>query len=60
MPPLEFLNKVKETQRQGTEKFLSTLLNQDLEPNYRPKVPCSCLPVSRLANSQEAFRPVNS
>ena len=42
MPPPEFLEKVKETQRQGTKEFLSTLLNQDLEPNLRPKAPCSC------------------
>ena len=32
MPPPEFLGKVKETQRLGTKEFLSTLLNQDLEP----------------------------
>ena len=29
MPPPEFLGKVKETQKQGTIEFLSTLLNQD-------------------------------
>ena len=42
MPPPEFLVKVKETYKQETMEFLSTLLNQDLEPNYRPKAPCSC------------------
>ena len=60
MPPPEFLKKGKDTQRQGTKEFLSTLLNQDLEPNYRPKSPCSCCPFSELANGQEASRPVNS
>ena len=33
----KFLGEVKETQRLGTKEFLSTLLNQNLEPNYRPK-----------------------
>ena len=42
MPPPGFLEKLKETQRQGTKEFLSNLLNQDLEPNYIPKAPCSC------------------
>ena len=57
MPPLEFLKKVKETQRQETKEFLSTLLNHDLEPNYRQKAPCFCPPFSY---SQEVSRPVNS
>ena len=41
MPPPEFLKKVKKTQRQGTKEFLGALFNQDLEPNYKPKAPCS-------------------
>ena len=61
MPPPEFLKKVRETQRQGTKEFMSTLLNQDLEPHYRPKAPCACPTfLSKLINSQEASKPGNS
>ena len=60
MPLPEFLGKVKETQNQGIMEILSMLLNQDLEPNYRLKAPCSCPSFFRPANSQEAFRAVNS
>ena len=55
-----FLRKVKETQRQRAEDFLGTLLNQDLEPNFWPKAPCTCPSFSKLTNSQEASRPGNS
>ena len=60
MPPPEFMKKVKETQRQETIEFLSTLLNQDLEPIYRPRAAFSYSLFSKLANSQDASRPVSS
>ena len=52
MPPAEFLGKVREAQRHGTLEFLSTLLNQDLEPNHKPKAPCS-YPSFKLNSNQE-------
>ena len=51
----KFLGKVKETQKQGTMELSSTLLNQDLEPNYRPKALCSFPSSLKPSNSQEAF-----
>ena len=51
---------MRETQRQRTKDFLGTLLNQDLEPNFRPKAACTCPSFSKLTNSQEASRPGNS
>ena len=58
--PPEFLRKVRETQRQRTNEFLGTLLNQDLEPNLQPKAPCACPSFSKLTNSQEASGPGKS
>ena len=57
MPPPEYLGKEKETQKQGTIEFSSTLLNQDLEPNYRPKAPCSCLSIKLNRNQEENNAP---
>ena len=41
IPPPEFLKKIRETQNERTKDFFSTLLNQDLESNFRPKK-CAC------------------
>ena len=41
-------------------EFLSTLLNQDIEANYRPKAPCTCSSFSKLTNNKEASRLGNS
>ena len=68
IPPPEVLRKVKETQKHRTSEFLSTLLNQELEPNYRPKEPCAqpaLRPINnketfRLASNPESFRPITS
>ena len=38
-------------------EFLSTLLNQDLEPNYRPKAPCSCAFFKLNRNQEEHNAP---
>ena len=36
-PPPTFLKKVKETQGERLKEFLESILDQDLEPNFRPK-----------------------
>ena len=41
-PPPEFLKKVKETQGERSKEFLESILDQDLEPNFRPEPPCKC------------------
>ena len=35
-PPPEFLKKVKETQGERSKEYLESILDQDLEPNFRP------------------------
>ena len=51
-PPPAFLKRVRETQAEKSKQFLESSLNQDLEPNYRPKQPCKCPKLSKLAYSQ--------
>ena len=47
-----FLKKVKETQGERSKKFLESVLDQDLEPNFRPKSPCKCPVLAKLTNKQ--------
>ena len=54
MPLPEFLRKVRETQGQRSKEFLESLLDQDLEPNFRPKSPCKCPNLAKIGNQQEA------
>ena len=51
-PPPAFLKTVKETQGKNSKEFLKSILDQDLEPNFRPKQPCKCPKLDKLANSQ--------
>ena len=51
------MEKERETQRQGTLDFLRTLLNQDLEPNYKLKAPCSCPSFELNSNQEEHTAP---
>ena len=57
MPPPEFLGKVKETPKESPIEFLSTLLNQNLEPNYTPKVQCSYAFLKLNRNQEEHNAP---
>ena len=51
-PPSSFLKRVRETQNKASKEFLESVLDQDLEPNFRPKHPCACPKVARLSDSQ--------
>ena len=42
-PPPTFLKKVKETQGERSKEFLESILNQNLETNFRPKPPVNAL-----------------
>ena len=46
------MKKVKETQGERSKEFLESILDQDLEPNFRPKPPCKCPKLAKLANRQ--------
>ena len=43
-PPPMFLKKVKETQGERS------ILDQNLEPNFRPKPPCKCPKLAKLTD----------
>ena len=42
-PPPAFLKRVRETQTKKSKEFLESILDQDLEPNFRPKQHVSTL-----------------
>ena len=54
--PLQNFWEKWETQKQGTREFLSTLLNQDLEPN----APCSCNFLKLNRNQEEHNAPLTN
>ena len=51
-PPPSFSKRVKETQTKKSKEFLESILDHDLEPNFRPKQPCRCPKVAKLLGSQ--------
>ena len=51
-PPPEFLKRVRKTQTRKSKEFLESILDRDLEPNFRPKHPCSCPKVAKLSDNQ--------
>ena len=50
-PPSSFLKRVRKTQTKASKEFLESILDQDLEPNFRPKQPCTCLKIVRLSDN---------
>ena len=40
-PPPAFLKRIRQTQTKKSKEFLESILDQDLEPNFRPKQPCA-------------------
>ena len=50
-PPSSFLKGPRETQKK-TSEFLETILDQELQPNFRPKCPCTCPKVAKMPESQ--------
>ena len=52
MPPPMFLKKVKETQGRGQRSFFELILDQDLEPNFRPIPYCKCPKLAKLTDRQ--------
>ena len=51
-PCLAFLKRVKEIQGENSKEFFKSILVHDLEPNFKPKQPCKCPKLAKLANSQ--------
>ena len=51
-PPSSFLKRVMETQKKTSKEFLETILDQELQPNFKPKHPCTCPKVAKMSESQ--------
>ena len=51
-PPSSFLKRLKETQGKPSRDFLESVMDQNLEPNYRPRHYCTCPKVAKLSNIQ--------
>ena len=51
-PPPAFVKRVRETQMKNSKEFLGSILDQDLESNFRSKQPCRYPKVARLLDSQ--------
>ena len=49
-----FLKRVRETQTKKSKELLESILDQDLEQNFRPKQPCKYPKIAKLADSQLA------
>ena len=43
---------VRETQTKKSKEFLELILDQDLEPNFRPKHPCRYPKIAKLSENQ--------
>ena len=51
-PPSSFLKRLKETQGKPSRDFLESVMNQNLQPKYRPKHYCHCPKVAKHSNIQ--------
>ena len=51
-PPPSFLKRVRKIQTKKSKEFLESILDQDLEPNFRPKQLCKCPKIARLSDHQ--------
>ena len=51
-PPPTFLRKVQETKGERSKEILESILDQDLEPNFRPKPPYKCPKLAKLSDRQ--------
>ena len=45
------MKRVRETQTKVTKDFLESVLDQNVEPNFRPKHPCACCKIAKLLNN---------
>ena len=49
-PPPAFLKRERETLTKKSKEFLESILDKDLEPNFRPKHPCRCPKVAKFSD----------
>ena len=51
-PPSSFLKRLRETQDKPSRDFLQSVVDKNLEPNYRPRHYCTCPKVAKLSDIQ--------
>ena len=51
-PPSSFLKKLKETWGKPSRDFLESVVDQNLQPNYRPRHYCTCPKVAKHSDIQ--------
>ena len=51
-PLSSFLKRLKETQGKPSRDYLESAVDQNLEPNYRPRYYCTCPKVASLSDIQ--------
>ena len=51
-PPSSFLKRLRETQDKPTKEFLESMLDRNLEANFRPKTNCKCPKIAKMSDSE--------
>ena len=46
------MKRVRETQKKTSKEFLKRVLDQELQPNFRSKCPCTCPKVAKMSENQ--------
>ena len=51
-PPSSFLKRLRETQDKPAKDFLESLLDRNLEANFRPKICCKCPKIAKMSDGE--------
>ena len=51
-PPSTFLKRLRKTQDKPTKEFLESMLDRNLEANFRPKTTCKCPKIAQMSDSE--------
>ena len=51
-PPSSFLKRLRDTQGTPSKEFLETLVDRNLDKNFRPKTPCKCPKVAKMSDRE--------
>ena len=51
-PLSSFLKRLKDTQGTPSKELLETLVDRNLDGNFRPKTPCKCPKIARMSDRE--------
>ena len=51
-PSSSFLKRLRDTQGTPFKEFLETLVDRNLDENFRPKTPCKCPKVTKMSDRE--------